>query len=250
MPRLPKNILAVDLGNTHIHWGIVRPGDLKVIARGNFPTKEPLWAQIPAGRAAYAVYCSVVPKAATGLQRYLKTCRLPFAVLTQKNFPLPIRYRTPETLGHDRLAAALGAVALGFKRAIVVDIGTAITTDAVDAEKGFLGGFISPGMGLMLESLHEHTAQLPLVNICHISPKNPLGQDTASAIAQGCAATFTGGLERLVFLAQKKMGKKATVVATGQGMRFFPKNCAHRCEADLPLRGLAYFGHQYAFTDR
>lgn len=79
--------------------------------------------------------------------------------------PVPIRsdYRTPETLGRDRLAAAVGATVLCPGRdVLVVDCGTALTLDLVTADGTFRGGIISPGLRLRFKALHDCTAALPL----------------------------------------------------------------------------------------
>ncbi len=79
--------------------------------------------------------------------------------------PIPIvnSYATPETLGRDRLAAAVGARELSsLDNQLVIDMGTAITIDLITADGGFEGGTISPGVTMRLRSLHDYTAALPL----------------------------------------------------------------------------------------
>ncbi len=69
------------------------------------------------------------------------------------NTPIPLvnRYRTPDTLGYDRIAAAVGAYTIYPKRnVLVIDAGTAITFDLVTAEGEYLGGNISPGLAIRL----------------------------------------------------------------------------------------------------
>ena len=101
--------------------------------------------------------------------------------------PLEMRYRTPHTLGADRLAAALGAASLmPDAHLLVIDVGTCITYDVVEGGHAFLGGNISPGVRLRLQSLHQFTAALPLVDA---SGEQPLvGYDTATAIRSGVLA--------------------------------------------------------------
>lgn len=79
--------------------------------------------------------------------------------------PLRNRYASPETLGTDRLAAAVGAAALMPRtHLLVADIGTAATFDFVTAAGEYLGGNISPGPGMRLRALNRFTARLPLVS--------------------------------------------------------------------------------------
>lgn len=95
--------------------------------------------------------------------------------------PIKVNYRTFDTLGLDRIAAAVGAVA-DCRDALVVDAGTAVTLDLVtDGE--FRGGNISPGLRLRLRSLNHFTSRLPLVNPNGDTPR--LGYDTSTAIRSG-----------------------------------------------------------------
>lgn len=87
-------------------------------------------------------------------------------LLDSAKTPIPIknRYATPQTLGHDRLAAACGAVALfPDKNCLVIDAGTCIKYDIVIAKGEFLGGAIAPGVSMRYASLQHFTAKLPLI---------------------------------------------------------------------------------------
>ena len=101
--------------------------------------------------------------------------------------PLQMLYRTPHTLGADRLAAALGAVSLmPDTHLLVIDVGTCITYDVVEDGRAFLGGNISPGVQLRLQSLHHYTAALPLVEAAGEQPL--VGYNTETAIRSGVIA--------------------------------------------------------------
>ena len=112
---------------------------------------------------------------------------LPFPVLEFTSVtPIPIhnRYRTPQTLGTDRLAAVIGAsVLLPGKDLLVIDAGTCITYEVIDARGNYWGGNIAPGMQMRLKALHEYTARLPLVSSTGIVPG--IGYDTETAIRSG-----------------------------------------------------------------
>ncbi len=207
-------------------------------------------SSLPFKKADCAVYCSVVPRLNSPLEKIFKKTALPFVRLTEKNFPLPICYDTPRTLGHDRLALCLGALALKKKKAIVVDAGTAVTVDGVDMRKGFLGGFIAPGLGLMLESLHTRTAQLPRVKPAGIVHPQLPGKTTAQAIGRGAALSFRGGVGEMVCSLQKIMGKNTPVIVTGRGAEFLGKRPVHTRDGDLLLKGLAFFARQQSFQNR
>ncbi len=112
---------------------------------------------------------------------------LPFPILHfSPDTPVPVgnKYRTPETLGADRLAAAVGASVLKPKMDIlIIDAGTCITYDVIDARGNYWGGNIAPGMHMRLCALHEHTAKLPLVSA--EGPVPGIGYNTETAIRAG-----------------------------------------------------------------
>ena len=119
------------------------------------------------------------------LIRELENTFSTFIQLSNKTLiPIENLYKTPETLGKDRLAAVIGAAYLKPETDIlVVDAGTAITYDFIDSKNKYHGGNIAPGINLRLRSLHEFTQKLPLVAAQAETPF--LGIDTNSAILSG-----------------------------------------------------------------
>ena len=98
--------------------------------------------------------------------------------------PLEINYRTPGTLGSDRVAAAVGAWSEAPGRnMLVIDAGTAITIDFVGKEGKYNGGNIAPGIKMRLRALHEYTSRLPMVDKEGDTPT--IGYDTETAIRSG-----------------------------------------------------------------
>jgi len=98
--------------------------------------------------------------------------------------PLEICYRTPDTLGPDRIAAAMGAWSLfPGENVLVVDMGTAVTYDVVTADGRYQGGNIAPGIGMRLRALRSFTARLPEVNGYGETPL--FGHDTMTAMRAG-----------------------------------------------------------------
>src|SRR5438309_4098631 len=95
------------------------------------------------------------------------------------------QYKTPQTLGPDRLAAVIGANKLfPGKGSLVIDAGTAITYDWVDAEGNYFGGSISPGLNMRYKALNYYTRALPLVTADEKFSEN-YGDDTTTAILSG-----------------------------------------------------------------
>jgi len=98
--------------------------------------------------------------------------------------PLACDYRTPATLGADRLASAAGAFFLCPGRdLLVVDAGTCITCDYISSDGRYLGGNISPGLGMRLRAMNQQTARLPLVTFEEDPPA--IGYDTPTALRAG-----------------------------------------------------------------
>jgi len=103
----------------------------------------------------------------------------------QTKLPLKILYKSPETLGLDRIANAVGAVALFPKKNLLaVQVGTCLVLDFVNEKSEYLGGSISPGIKMRFNALHEKTNKLPLLSNNNSSP-NFLGTDTNSSLSNG-----------------------------------------------------------------
>ena len=109
-------------------------------------------------------------------------------VLFDHNTPVPItnRYDTPETLGQDRLAAAVGAKSLcPGENLLIIDAGSAITYDFVSAEGEYMGGNIAPGLKMRFTMLQRMTKKLPLVEVDENELIPLFGKNTRDAIAAG-----------------------------------------------------------------
>lgn len=133
--------------------------------------------------------------------------------------PLVIAYRTPETLGADRLAAAVGAAALmPAAEVLVIDVGTCITLDRVTADGRYLGGNISLGMGMRLRALHDQTARLPLVGTD--GPQPDFGYDTATAIRSGVIQGMAREIEGYVARFQRLHERSKVFLTGGNAYRF------------------------------
>lgn len=104
---------------------------------------------------------------------------------SQTKIPIKNLYKTPETLGKDRLAAAIGANSIfPNKNVLSIDIGTCIKYDFVDEENNYLGGAISPGITMRYKALNQFTGKLPLINT-NTNGVELIGKDTKSAIQSG-----------------------------------------------------------------
>lgn len=163
---------------------------------------------------------SVVGRKEESVCNTLKTI-CPDALFVTGTTPTPLRvcYDNPQTLGPDRLAAAVGAAALRPKtELLIIDIGTCLTFDRVSADGRYLGGNISPGLGIRFRALHEQTAALPLVTAEETAPQ--WGTDTVSAIRAGVMTGTEWEIEGCIRAFRKEF-PDAPVFLTGGNARKF-----------------------------
>ena len=120
-----------------------------------------------------------------------------YFISKESKFPFQNLYSTPNTLGIDRMVLAAGAV-LQFpnKNRLVIDTGTCITYDFIDAKDNYLGGAISPGIRLRYEALHNYTAKLPLLS--KENPENVIGNSTNQSIHSGVINGVTMEIEGFI----------------------------------------------------
>ncbi len=163
---------------------------------------------------------SVVPAWTTMLSQAVHSIwGLSVEVLTTSSpVPLPHEYRTPETLGVDRLALAVGAWkkyahAEECRSIIAIDAGTAVTHEVIDADGVYLGGPIGPGPDLLRRALAEGTAQLPTVGLKE--PLSALAQSTDEALQAGIMYGFLDGVRGMILRIEADLNARPFVVATG-----------------------------------
>ncbi len=157
---------------------------------------ETAWLVASVHRAAAARLSAVLTERAGQSQN---DC--PIRQLTYRDVPLMIRVEQPARVGIDRLLAALAAdrIRQRDRAAIVVDLGTAITVDLLDADGAFAGGAILPGIATSARALAEQTDALPQVALEFLDkPPMPLGTSTVSAIESGIYWGAIGAIRELV----------------------------------------------------
>lgn len=162
--------LTLDIGNTAVKWAAFEGRTLVEQGR-DLPTDK-----LTEAEAVLACASGAVPDTVYELP-----------LLTAET-PLPIRigYKTPATLGPDRIAAACGAWSLHRGEAcLVIDAGTCITVDFIDAAGTYHGGAIMPGLQMNLQALNTFTAKLPLIDITGVTKAPVLGRTTEESIVAG-----------------------------------------------------------------
>lgn len=130
------------------------------------------------------------------------------------------QYKTPKTLGLDRLAAVIGANRLyPGKGSLVIDAGTAITYDWIDAEGNYFGGSISPGLNMRYKALNYYTGGLPLIG-ADVRFNDDYGNDTTSAIQSGVQNGIKYELTGFIESYQKNQ-PELNIILTGGDSIFF-----------------------------
>jgi len=240
-------ILLFDIGNTHAHLGLANAN--RVVKQIDIPTAG--WRDGTAvgrvkkfvGRAKLegAALCSVVPQVTPLIERFVRqTWKLTTLELTPKTLRgVGIDYPKPHTIGPDRLANAVAARRRFGSPVVVVDFGTAVTFDVVDARGNYIGGVIAPGLAVMTDYLHEKTALLPRIKIREF--KSPVGKSTEEAMLVGAVHGYRGLIRGLVTeLKSKLRAKKLPVVATGGYAKLIAAKLPEisAVEPNLTLKGL------------
>jgi type III pantothenate kinase len=214
--------LAVSIGNTNINFGFFTPAKLQSTRLFPIGDQKTLRHRIATalkdgGLASCpgAIIASVNPLAEDALVEVLADeSSLPI-FKAGRDLEIPIINKTefPERVGVDRLLNALAAYRLKKGAVVVVDVGTAITVDAVSPKGEFLGGAIAPGLRLASLSLAEKTSLLPLVEVT--GPSSAIGKNTEEAIKSGVFWGAVGLVDALVGRVWEQLGEDASVVLTG-----------------------------------
>ena len=231
--------LAIDIGNTLSKAAVIDDGQVVDIFKTETFTPaylEKLFKRYP--KVGRGILIST-RGAEEELTAFLKN-KLATFIRFDHTTPVPVKnaYTTPETLGRDRLAAAVGAAALHpGEGSLVVDFGTAITVDFVDAGGTFRGGNISPGAATRFRALHEFTKKLPLRELT--DETQFLATSSQQAIESGVINGIVYEIEGYIRTLSDK-NEQFHIIFTGGDGNFFAKRLNYPIFAsqDLVLYGL------------
>lgn len=254
-------LLAVDIGNTNIvfgvhdgatwrhHWRVrtVRdkmPDEYGVLFRSLL--RE---ADLSLDALAQVVISSVVPPLTGAIGEMLSagTGLVPVIVGPTVDTGLTFAVDTPAEVGADLIANAVAAYARFERACIIVDFGTATTFTAVSAEAAFLGVAIAPGVNLAASALAGGTAQLPQISLA--APPGVIGTNTIHAIQSGVVLGYVGLVEGLLarLRAEDALGRGAPAVATGGLARLIAPLTESLTEIDpwLTLEGVRLIAERH-----
>ena len=161
-------------------------------------------------------------------------------VLLNNSTPLPIKilYKSPTSLGNDRIASAVGAITnFPNKNVLVIDAGTCITYDLINSKKEYLGGSISPGIQMRYNALHQFTSQLPLLESVDTAMLTGVNTEESihSGIINGVFVEIDGIIQRYT-----NQYPDIKVIVTGGNAKFFDKGLKNTIFAkpNLLMEGL------------
>ncbi len=236
MPPLP--IIAADVGNARTKLGLFAPGTETALPEPagtlRFPNREPIADRITTWLEGAAIdgatdlvdrrlawwIGSVNRPAVTRLLDWLHTHRPddPITLLSAADLPLEVTLPRADMVGIDRLLDAMAANRLREpgRAAIVADLGSAITVDAISAAGEFRGGAILPGIGMSARAMHEFTDLLPPVEMSELATPPPaLGTSTEPAMRSGLYWGAVGAIRELISRLSEDGHAAANVFITG-----------------------------------
>jgi type III pantothenate kinase len=185
--------LIIDAGNTSTKCVLVVNGELQEVKRF---TSLTLWKKhIKELEYQACIISSVASKKATEFM----VDNTNSAILFSSKTPIPISngYKTPETLGYDRLANVIAANALyPNQNSLVIDAGTCLKFDFINDNKQYLGGAISPGLSMRFKALHTFTANLPLIE--QIESQHLIGKNTTESMISGCLNGMVAEIDNVI----------------------------------------------------
>jgi type III pantothenate kinase len=226
--------VVIDIGNTFIKLAIFNQNELietVVEEEINEKTIDSLLQKYAIGKG---IYSSVRVTDKSLLKKYN------FLALSHHTpLPLAIKYKTPETLGLDRIAAVVGAnTSYKNTNVLVMDLGTCITYDFITAKNQYLGGAIAPGFNMRFKALNQFTGKLPIVDYKKEQLKL-VGDTTENSIISG---VYNGMKNEILgtINSYSSQYESLKIVVTGGDINLFDLEPKNRIFADefLVLKGL------------
>jgi type III pantothenate kinase len=227
--------LVIDSGNTRVKAALFE--DSVLIEKFYFTTLSELLDSLKGKSIEHVLVSSVTQPAEEILVAVQASGK---KIQLTHTLPIPIRnlYATPHTLGVDRLAAACGALAIfPNQNCLVIDIGTCINYEFLDAEACYHGGAISPGINIRYEGMHKFTKRLPLV--ANNSKAPLIGNTTESCMQSGVMNGMIAEINGIIEKYKEKYHALGVILCGGDYPLFENQLKPHIFVApDLVLSGL------------
>lgn len=220
-------LLCIDIGNTNITLGLyngINPGPRWRLATNIERMPDEFGIQllgllnhqnITFNQIKHAAIASVVPPLTA---QWTQVCNdylecNPLIIDSDTSTGINLLVDKPSEVGSDRIVDAVAAHVKYGGPACIIDFGTATTFDAISKKGDYLGGAISPGIGIARDALAERTAKLPKVDLT--PPPTPIGKNTVHAMQSGLLYGYVSLVEGMVHLFRQELGPHMKVIATG-----------------------------------
>ena len=232
--------LVIDVGNTRVKAAVFKKTVLEQLV---VIDKDKFSSQIGDFVENFLVKKAIISSVGrlTEAQRRSVQLRFPTTLLSHTT-PVPFKnlYATPSTLGVDRIGLmAAFAKAYPNKSGLVIDAGSCITYDFINARGEYIGGAISPGIRLRYEAMHNYTAKLPLLKITDVY--SLIGESTETAMHSGVINGTIQEIEGVIEQYKKEHNIDVIVITGGDG-EFLSKRLKNSifAHSNFLLEGLNY----------
>jgi type III pantothenate kinase len=211
-------LIVIDAGNTRLKIGVFVKGQLVDTFRtvpadlSALVSVHPYWKDLP----------TAVSSVRSKEEHNIIITSFPQCQILSNNWELPFTsaYKTPETIGMDRLCNVAAALSRAPQRnCVIIDIGTCLKFDYITSKGVYQGGSISPGLHMRFAALHEHTGRLPLIQ-ANSAFESLVGQSTEESILSGVQRGMAKEIEGFIE-DYKKQYSDLTLFVTGGDAAYF-----------------------------
>lgn len=233
--------LIIDVGNSSAKLAVFKQG--KLISKKRIPLENIMNGINDIKKEFKSIEKAIISSVGnlkkreiTCIENYFKV----FVLDASTKIPFQNHYKSPKTLGVDRIALVSASVKK-YKElnVLIIDAGTCITYDFINSENNYLGGAISPGIRVRYQSLNNLTANLPLLKTK--MPYSFIGNSTIESIHSGIINGILNEIEGTINYYDKKY-KDLTVILTGGDADFLSKRLKSSifANSNFLLEGLNY----------
>lgn len=214
--------LVIDVGNSFVKLAVFKGKNLK---HKEFVEIGSILEQIQALNKKFSsINKAILSSVGILSEKDLSFIKKRFDVLVlsaETKLPFINLYKTPQTLGVDRIALVSASVnSFSDKNVLIIDAGTCITYDFITNDNEYLGGAISPGLAVRYKSLNNLTANLPLLELC--IPEKLIGDTTNNSIHSGVVYGVLNEIEGAIQRYSDKYSD-LTIILTGGDANFLSK---------------------------
>ena len=239
--------LIIDIGNTLVKMAVFGKEEGAAVSKILFKEKaikinfKVLLEKVTAAYPSITqIALSKVGELSSRQQLSLEKIAPVFEVTATVKTPFVNKYTTPKTLGVDRIAL-VSAAAKNYpqQNVLVIDCGSCVTYDFLDAKNNYLGGAISPGLSMRYKAMHTFTKKLPLLDVN--APISFIGNSTTNAMHAGVVFGISSEIDGMIEHYKKKY-KHLTVILTGGDAHFLRENIKNGifANSNFLLEGLNY----------